>query len=120
MVHETGETHTWAHHGLGWFGCGEGLIRQRAGQMECTYVLFCGSNLFRENADVWLQFYDYKEAGPHLLLQAFLQRIVNGGGLIAREYGLGRGRTDLFLQWPLTPQGFTGPMQQVVLGACRT
>jgi hypothetical protein len=25
------------------------------------------------------------------------------------------GRTDLFLQWPLTEQGFTGPMQQVVL-----
>jgi hypothetical protein len=50
-----------------------------------------------------------------LLLQAFLQRIVHGGGRIAREYGLGRGRTDLFLQWPLTPEGFTGPMQQVVL-----
>ena len=24
-------------------------------------------------------------------------------------------RTDLFLQWPLTPQGFLGTMQQVVL-----
>ena len=52
---------------------------------------------------------------PQLLLQAFLQRIVNGGGRIAREYGLGRGRTDLFLQWPLSAQGFLGPMQQVVL-----
>lgn len=30
---------------------------------------------------------DYKEAGPQLLLQAFLQRIVNGGGRIEREYG---------------------------------
>ena len=28
---------------------------------------------------------------------------------------MGRGRTDLFLQWPLTPQGYTGAMQQVVL-----
>jgi hypothetical protein len=41
-----------------------------------------------------------KEAGPQLLLQAFLQRIVNGGGRIEREYGLGRLRTDLLLRWP--------------------
>jgi hypothetical protein len=35
-----------------------------------------------------------------LLLQAFLQRIVNGGGRVEREYGLGRRRTDLLLLWP--------------------
>ena len=34
----------------------------------------------------------------------------NGGGRIPREYGQGRGRTDPFLQWPLTTQGYTGPM----------
>ena len=34
------------------------------------------------------------------MLQAFLQRIVNGGGRIEREYGLGRGRTDLLIVWP--------------------
>ena len=44
--------------------------------------------------------FDYREAGPQLLLQAFLQRIVNGGGRIEREYGLGRGRTDLLILWP--------------------
>ena len=32
--------------------------------------------------------------------QAFLQRIVNSGGRIEREYGLGRGRTDLLIIWP--------------------
>jgi hypothetical protein len=32
-------------------------------------------------------------------LQAFLQRIVNGGGLIDREYALGRGRVDLLVRW---------------------
>ncbi len=35
-----------------------------------------------------------------MLLQAFLQRIVNGGGRIEREYGLGRRRTDLLIVWP--------------------
>ena len=38
--------------------------------------------------------------GPQLLLQAHLQRIVNGGGRIEREYALGRGRTDLLIVWP--------------------
>lgn len=43
----------------------------------------------------------YKEAGPQLLLQAFLQRILNAGGRIEREYGLGRRRTDLLVLWPI-------------------
>ena len=34
------------------------------------------------------------------MLQGFLQRIVNGGGRIEREYGIGRGRTDLLIVWP--------------------
>ncbi len=37
---------------------------------------------------------------PKLLLQAFLQRIVNSGGPIEREYGLGRKRTDLLIIRP--------------------
>ena len=32
-----------------------------------------------------------------MLLQAHLQRIVNGGGRIEREYALGRRRTDLLI-----------------------
>ena len=41
----------------------------------------------------------YREAGPHLMLMAFLQRIVNGGGRIECEYGLGRGTLDLMVLW---------------------
>ncbi len=47
-----------------------------------------------------MQRFQYREAGPQLLLQAFLQRIVNSGGDIHREYGLGRMRTDLLIVWP--------------------
>ncbi|MBK9443649.1 MAG: AAA-like domain-containing protein [Comamonadaceae bacterium] len=86
-----------------------------AGQLDMDKLLDAFQQFFREHSESWLQRYAYHEAGPQLLLQAFLQRIVNGGGRIAREYGLGRGRTDLFLQWPLSAQGFLGPMQQVVL-----
>lgn len=39
-------------------------------------------------------------AGPQLLLQAFLQRFVNSGGRIEREYGLDRMPTDLLIVWP--------------------
>ena len=69
---------------------------------------------FRQNSDSWIGKFDYKEAGPQLLLQAFLQRIVNGGGYIDREYGLGRKRTDLLIRKPLT-NGYGGPIQRIVL-----
>lgn len=69
---------------------------------------------FRQNADSWIERFDYKESGPQLLLQAFLQRGVNGGGYIDREYGLGRGRTDLLITKPLT-DGYGGPLQRIVL-----
>ncbi len=56
------------------------------------------------------------EAGPQLRLRALLQRSVNDGGRISREYGLGRRRTDLLLEWPLDEGlGYRGPMQRVVI-----
>ena len=69
---------------------------------------------FRQNADSWIGRFDYAEAGPQLLLQAFLQRVVNGGGYIDREYGLGRKRTDLLIRKPLTNH-YGGPVQRIVL-----
>jgi len=62
--------------------------------------LLCSfQDFFRKNSEHWLERYAYKEVGPQLLLQAYLQRIVNGGGRIEREYGFGRGRTDLFIEF---------------------
>ncbi len=69
---------------------------------------------FRQNADSWIGRFNYAEAGPQLLLQAFLQRVVNGGGYIDREYGLGRKRTDLLIRKPLTDR-YGGPVQRIVL-----
>lgn len=42
----------------------------------------------------------YQEAAPQLVLMAFLQRVVNGGGVVTREYGIGRKRIDLLVSWP--------------------
>ena len=67
-----------------------------AGDYRCVYA-----NVEAGQAARWVQrFEGYHEAGPQLLLQAHLQRIVNGGGRIEREYALGRGRTDLLIVWP--------------------
>ena len=68
---------------------------------------------FREHSEHWVERFEYREAGPQLLLQAFLQRIVNGGGRIEREYGLGRGRVDLLIVWPW-PEGAPETRKYVV------
>ena len=84
------------------------------GSIDMVKLLLDFQQFFRENADSWIGKFDYAEAGPQLLLQAFLQRIVNGGGYIDREYGLGRRRTDLLIRKPLT-DGYGGPIQRIVL-----
>ena len=84
----------------------EGLVEDTAwyvdagGGLDLVKLLAAFQAFFREHSEHWVERFDYREAGPQLLLQAFLQRIVNGGGRIEREYGLGRGRTDLLLIWP--------------------
>jgi len=54
---------------------------------------------WRENSEMWEEKMSYTEAFPHLLLMAFLQRVLNGGGRIEREYAAGRGRMDLFVEY---------------------
>ena len=71
------------------------------GRLDLPKLLSAFQQFFREHSESWVERFDYKEAGPQLLLQAFLQRIVNGGGRVEREYGLGRKRTDLLVLWPL-------------------
>nr|VFJ69290.1 MAG: hypothetical protein BECKFW1821C_GA0114237_101837 [Candidatus Kentron sp. FW] len=86
------------------------------GRLDMPRLLDGFRQFFRDNSDIWLVGFEYKEAGPQLLMQAFPQRIVNGGGRIDREYGLGRRRTDLLVQWPLnTEQGFHDPVQRVII-----
>ena len=70
------------------------------GGLDLVKLLAAFQEFFRAHSEHWVERFDYREAGPQLLLQAFLQRVVNGGGRIEREYGLGRGRTDLLIVWP--------------------
>ena len=70
------------------------------GSLNVVKLMTEFQTFFREHSEHWVRRFQYQEAGPQLLLQAFLQRIVNSGGRIEREYGLGRGRTDLLIVWP--------------------
>ncbi len=72
--------------------------------LDMPKLLGAFQEFFREHSEHWVERFDYKEAGPQLLLQAFLQRIINSGGRIEREYGLGRKRTDLLVIWPYAGQ----------------
>ncbi len=85
-------------------------IRPEDGSLDMVKLLTAFQQFFREHSEHWLERFDYKEAGPQLLLQAFLQRIVNGGGRVEREYGLGRRRTDLLVIWP-----YPGETQKFVI-----
>ena len=85
-------------------------------KLDMPKLLSAFQQFFREHSDAWMEGFNFKEAGPHLLMQAFLQRIINGGGRINREYGLGLKRTDLFIEWPIDEaQGFYGPVQRIVI-----
>lgn len=83
--------------------------------IDMPKLLAAFQQFFRENSEVWLERFDYKEAGPQLLMQAFLQRIVNGGGRINREYALGSTRTDLSIEWPTSDKGFYGHVQRIAI-----
>jgi len=55
-----------------------------------------------EQGEVFATGATYREAGAQLVLMAFLQRVVNGGGVVMREYGIGMRRIDLLVTWPYT------------------
>ena len=86
------------------------------GSLDIDKLLAAFQTFFREHSEHWLGRFDYVEAGPQLLLQSFLQRVVNSGGRIEREYGLGRGRTDLLVVWPRRgPAGLEAPEDRFVI-----
>jgi len=69
------------------------------GGMDMDKLLKEFQKFWRRHAEKWEEKAEYTEAFPHLLLLAFLQRVINGGGAIDRDCGAGRGRMDLFINF---------------------
>jgi len=76
----------------------------KGGKININALLKDFQNFWRENSEIWTtkykeNFYQYDEAAPHLVIQAFLQRVLNGGGHISREMALGTNRADICVEW---------------------
>ena len=70
------------------------------GGLDIDQLLRAFVDFWREHGEILSNELAYHEVAPQLVLMAFVQRIVNGGGYIDREYGVGRGRIDLLIRWP--------------------
>jgi len=69
------------------------------GHLDMNLLLREFQDFWRNNADTWQRWTTYTHAFPHLLLMAFLQRIVNAKGRVKREYAVGSGRMDLAIEY---------------------
>ena len=76
------------------------LYVDASGALLLGQLLEAFQEFSRESSEHWIERYGFKEGGPQLLLQAFLQRVVDSGGRIEREYALGSDRADLLIEWP--------------------
>lgn len=109
---------------------GEVIVRVLAGSVEASitarpsaFVLPDGrlafrrlirafSAFWREHGAALLGATPYHEVAAQLVFLAFLQRVVNGGGQVDREYGVGRGRMDVLVRWPYRKSDGTPAVQR--------
>lgn len=75
------------------------------GRLNLKRVLTEFAAFWKEHGELLAGGMTYHEVAPQLVLMAYLQRVVNGGGVIDREYGVGRGRIDLCIRWPYKGAG---------------
>ncbi|MBK1617998.1 hypothetical protein CKO42_05930 [Lamprobacter modestohalophilus] len=69
------------------------------GQLDLEALLAAFLDFWRQHGEPLLKSAPYHEIAPHLVLMAFLHRVVNGGGTLEREYAIGAGRMDLCLRY---------------------
>jgi len=69
------------------------------GKLDMEALLREFQYFWQINSDTWAKWTSYTEAYPHLLLMAFMQRVINNSGRIEREYATGTGRMDLAVEY---------------------
>jgi hypothetical protein len=69
------------------------------GELDTDALLQAFLSFWRQHGEPLLNSAAYHEIAPHLVLMAFLHRVVNGGGTLEREYAIGSDRMDLFLRY---------------------
>jgi hypothetical protein len=68
------------------------------GKLDKEALLTAFLDFWRQHGEALSAHAPYMEIAPHLVLMAFLHRVVNGGS-IEREYAIGRGRMDLIVRY---------------------
>src|SRR5262249_42095327 len=68
------------------------------GRLDIPLLLEEFAAFWRQNAEILARGINYHEAAAQLVLTGFLQRVVNGGGLVDREFATGSGRADLVIR----------------------
>lgn len=69
------------------------------GELNIDALLAAFLKFWRQHGEPLLGSTGYHEIAPHIVLMAFLHRVVNGGGTLEREYAIGSDRMDLCLRY---------------------
>ncbi|MFM7602329.1 MAG: ATP-binding protein [Pseudanabaena sp.] len=69
------------------------------GNLNTQALLDSFIDFWRQHGEPLFKSTPYPEIAPHLVLMAFLHRVVNGGGSLEREYAVGSGRMDICLRY---------------------
>jgi hypothetical protein len=67
--------------------------------IDMTGLLGAFQDFWRLKSEKYLKGLLYHEAGPHMLLTAFLQRVVNGGAIVTDEFADGQGYVDIDIKY---------------------
>jgi hypothetical protein len=67
--------------------------------IDMTGLLKAFQRFWALKSEKYLAGLHYLEAGPHILLSAFLQRVVNGGATVIEEYADGLGYADIVVKY---------------------
>ncbi|MBO0802978.1 MAG: hypothetical protein J2P25_07880 [Nocardiopsaceae bacterium] len=68
------------------------------GRLDFGMVLKRFARFWQSFGKMLAQGGDYHETAPQLVFLAYLQSVVNGSGFVDCEYGLGRGRIDVYVR----------------------
>ncbi|HSO00638.1 MAG TPA: hypothetical protein VLS89_20240, partial [Candidatus Nanopelagicales bacterium] len=85
------------------------------GRLDIDRLLHDFAEFWRQHGEPITERIDYQEVAPQLVLLAWLHRIVNGGGVIDREVGVGRKRIDVLVRWPHTAPDGKRALQQIAI-----
>ena len=69
------------------------------GSLNAQVLLDAFLVFWRQHGEPLFKSANYPEIAPHLVMMAFLHRVVNGNGILEREYAIGSGKMDICLRY---------------------